>query len=337
MKKYLIVSCLILFTFLFVRFKTSVTPASAEPEIKPMVFQGVSSFRKGGTLGESYDMFANKVKEKSNGALTFNLIGSSEAIQQRDQPKAVKKNVVQFHYAAFSAYEKDLPVTIVAPLNPHTPIEDHKNGVFDFWQKAFEEFGVHYLGVIHSPGNYYFFLKKEIKNPKEDFKGMKLRTSNTYVAFIEALGSVPVTVPTNETYSALQTGLVDGSGWVCDSFDRLKGYEVLKYWVDHPFYQANTIMLINLKVWNSLEKAAQDLISQVAMEVEAQRWKDLRPQDETYFKEFRGKGMKPVKFSANDAKWFIQTGEDAKWAEAKEKISEQDYAAIRKLFSKTGK
>ena len=334
MKKYLIVSCLVLFTFLFVQFKTSVTPASAEPEIKNRVLKGVSSFRKGGTLGDSYDLLANRLKEKSNGAITLNLIGSSEAIPQPDQPKAAKQGIVDFHFAAFSAYEKVLPVSIVAPLNPHTPMQDHKNGVFDYWQKTFEGFGLHYLGVIHSPGSYYFFLKNRIKDPEKDFKGMKLRTSNTYVAFIKALGAVPVTVPTNDTYSALQTGLVDGSGWVCDSFDRLKGYEVLKYWVDHPFYQANTIMLINLKVWNSLEKAAQDLITQVAMEVEAQRWKDLRPQDAAYFKEFMAKGMKPIKFSAKDVRWFLNTGDDAKWEEAKDKVSKQDFATLKKLFSK---
>ena len=334
MKKRLLVSCMILLAFLLVSFETSVAPASPAPEIKPRVLKGVGSFRKDGTLGDSFDLFANKLKEKSKGALTLNWIGSSEAIPQADQPTAVKNGVIDFHFAAFSAYERVLPVTIGAPLNQHTPMEDRKNGIYEFWSKAFEGFGVRYFGISHSPGNYYFFLKKPIKNPKEDFKGMKLRTSNTYVAFIKALGAVPVTVPTNETYSALQTGLVDGSGWVCDSFDVLKGYEVLKYWIDHPFYQANTTMLVNLKVWNSLEKAAQDLLNQVAMEAEAERWTALRAQDAAYFKTFREKGMSPVTFSAEDAKWYIQTGNNAKWAEAKEKVKEQDYATMQKLFAK---
>ncbi|MDA8125180.1 MAG: TRAP transporter substrate-binding protein DctP [Deltaproteobacteria bacterium] len=338
MKKRLLVSCTILFAFLLVSVNlsvtTSVASAAPAPEIKAKVLKGVGSFRKDGTLGDSFDLFANKLKEKSKGALTLNWIGSSEAIPQADQPTAVKNGVIDFHFAAFSAYEKVLPVTIGAPLNQHTPMEDRKNGVYDFWTKAFEGFGVRYLGVSHSPGNYYFFLKKPIKNPKTDFKGMKLRTSNTYVAFIRALGAVPVTVPTDETYSALQTGLVDGSGWVCDSFDGLKGYEVLKYWVDHPFYQATTTMLINLKTWNSLDKAAQAIFNQAAMETEAERWAALRAQDAVYFKEFKTKGMSPITFTAEDAKWYLQTGRDAKWAEAKGKVSDQDYATMQKLFTK---
>ncbi len=334
MKKYSLVPCMILIAFLLLQLETTAAPASPAPEIKAKVLKGVSSFRKDGTLGDSFDLFANKLKEKSKGALTLNLVGSSEAIPQADQPKAVKQGIVDFHYAAFSAYERALSVTIGAPLNQHTPMEDRKNGIYEFWAKAFEGFGVHYLGISHSPGSYYFFLKKQIKNPKEDFKGMKLRTSNTYVAFIKALGAVPVTVPTNETYSALQTGLVDGSGWVCDSFDVLKGYEVLKYWIDHPFYQATTTMLINLKVWNSLDKAAQDILNQVAIEVEAERWTALRAQDAAYFKKFKEKGMNPITFSGEDAKWYVQTGRDAKWTEAKGKVSEQDYATMQKLFTK---
>jgi TRAP-type C4-dicarboxylate transport system substrate-binding protein len=334
MKKCLLVSCVILLAFLLVPLETPAAPASPVPEIKAKVFKGVGSFRKDGTLSDSFDLFANKLKEKSKGALTLNWIGSSEAIPQADQPTAVKNGVIDFHFAAFSSYERVLPITIGAPLNQYTPMEDHKNGVYEFWTKVFEGFGLHYLGIPHSPGSYYFFLKKPIKNPKEDFKGMKLRTSNTYVAFIKALGAVPVTVPTDETYSALQTGLVDGSGWVCDSFDGLKGYEVLKYWIDHPFYQANTTMLINLKVWNSLDKAAQNIFNQVVMETEQERWTDLRTQDAAYFKIFKEKGMTPIKFSAGDAKWYIQTGTDAKWAEAKGKVSEQDYATMQKLFTK---
>jgi TRAP-type C4-dicarboxylate transport system substrate-binding protein len=93
-------------------------------------------------------------------------------------------------------------------------------------------------------------------------------------------------------------------------------------------------MLVNLKVWNSLEKAAQDLLNQVAMEAEAERWTALRSQDAVYFKTFREKGMNPITFSAEDAKWYIQTGNDAKWAEAKEKVKEQDYATMQKLFTK---
>ena len=314
--------------------KTSITPASAATEIKTRVFKGVSSYRKSGTFGKSYDVFANMLKEKSNGALTLSLIGASEAIRQPDQPKAVQKGIVHFHYASFSTYEKVLPVAIGAPLDPHTPMEDRQNGIFEFWTKMFEGYGLRYLGITHCPGYNYFFLNEQIENPKEGFKGLKIRSSNTYFTFVKALGAVPVTVGHSEIYSALQTKVVDGTGWVCDSVDRLKGYEVLKYWVDHPFYRANTIMLFNLKTWNSLEKAAQDIISQTAMEAEAQRWKDLRAKDSELLEKFSAKGMKPITFSTDNAQWYVQTANEAKWAEAKNKVSEEDYAKMRNLFAK---
>ena len=131
MKKRLLVSCMILLAFLLVPLEASVVPASSAPEIKARVLKGVGSFRKDGTLGDSFDLFANKLKEKSKGALTLNWIGSSEAIPQADQPTAVKNGVIDFHFAAFSAYERALPITIGAPLNQYTPMEDRKNGVMN--------------------------------------------------------------------------------------------------------------------------------------------------------------------------------------------------------------
>jgi len=83
MKKRLLVSCVIVLAFLLVSFETPVAPASPAPEIKPRVLKGVGSFRKDGTLGDSFDLFANKLKEKSKGALTLNWIGSSEAVHRR--------------------------------------------------------------------------------------------------------------------------------------------------------------------------------------------------------------------------------------------------------------
>ena len=334
MKKNLLISFVMVLIYFLVPINTSVRLASAASEIKSKVLKGVSSYTKSGTFGESYDLFANKLKEKSSGALTLNLIGASDAIRQPDQPKAVQQGIVDFHYASFSTYEKVLPVTIGAPLDHYTPMEDRQKGIYEFWNNKFEKYGLHYLGIIHCPGENYFFLNKQIINPHEDFKGLKLRTSNTYFAFIKALGAVPVTVGHSETYSALQTGVVDGSGWVCDSIDRMKGYEVLKYYVDVPFYRANTIMVVNLKTWNSLDKTAQDIISQVANEVEAQRWKDLRPQDAKLLAKFEEKGMQPIKLSAENTKWYIETADEAKWAEAKAKVDEEDYATMRKLFAR---
>lgn len=53
---------------------------------------------------------------------------------------------------------------------------------------------------------------KHAVNTLEDFRGLKLRTqpSQVHIAAFEALGASPVAVDWNETYQAVQSGVVDG-------------------------------------------------------------------------------------------------------------------------------
>jgi TRAP-type C4-dicarboxylate transport system substrate-binding protein len=178
------------------------------------------------------------------------------------------------------------------------------------------------------------FLNREIKNPKEDFKGLKIRSGAIYNPLIKALGASAVNVNAEEVYGAIQTGIVDGCAWVPVNFVSNKTYEVTKYWINHGFYRVTTCSVLNLKKWNSLPKDLQDLLATVTKEVEAEQYVTQRDQEAGHLKKIAEAGMKPITFSAEDANWYVRLAYDSKWAEAKDKLTPQDYDASRKLLMK---
>ncbi len=66
------------------------------------------------------------------------------------------------------------------------------------------------LALYLSEPNIFIMKDRDVRTP-EDVAGLKLRVSGAAAAsVVEALGAVPVQMPANEIYNALQTGLVDG-------------------------------------------------------------------------------------------------------------------------------
>jgi TRAP-type C4-dicarboxylate transport system substrate-binding protein len=66
------------------------------------------------------------------------------------------------------------------------------------------------LALWTSEPNVLIMRDKEIRTP-DDMKGLKIRVSGSVSGeVVEAFGAVPVQMPANEMYNALQTGLIDG-------------------------------------------------------------------------------------------------------------------------------
>lgn len=66
------------------------------------------------------------------------------------------------------------------------------------------------LALWTSEPNVLIMREKEIRSP-DDIAGLKIRVSGSVSGeVVEAFGAVPVQMPANEMYNALQTGLIDG-------------------------------------------------------------------------------------------------------------------------------
>ena len=97
----------------------------------------------------------------------------------------------------------------------------------------------------------------------EELKGLKVRClGGTAARVLKALGTIPIVIPTGDTYDALRKGIVDGVVAAWDSLETMKWGEILPYTTVsyHAATGAPGFVVMNKAKWNSLPPDARQVI-----------------------------------------------------------------------------
>ena len=97
----------------------------------------------------------------------------------------------------------------------------------------------------------------------EDFRGVKLRVpvSPLWTSMFTALGASPASINISETYSALQTRIVDGQENPLAVIETAKFYEVQKYCSMTNHMWDGYWFLANRRAWDKLPPAVQEVVA----------------------------------------------------------------------------
>jgi TRAP-type C4-dicarboxylate transport system substrate-binding protein len=314
MKKVLISILTLLFIISF-----GISTALAEMELK-----GVSFVPRDHAIAAMCHVWLDRVNTEMKGVVKFNWIGGPEVIAPFDQAEALRKGLVQFGFLPSAYYQGLLPDADIISISKYDyKKEREKGGLFDYYVERHKTINMMLLGTWC----YDFFYLRVIKPVKEvsELKGLKMRTAAKYDKMMLKLGVIPVTVQFGEVYTALQRGVVEGFGWSVLGPREWGWLENCKYLIDIPFYpRQNTLILMNLDIWNKLSKKDQDKIMDITMKFE--------PEMKAYFEkkldnelnvEYPKIGVVKVKFSPEDRKKFLDTSVEALWEDAEKKVPEQ--------------
>ncbi|HSH70354.1 MAG TPA: TRAP transporter substrate-binding protein DctP, partial [Deferrisomatales bacterium] len=275
-----------------------------------------------------------RVNQALAGQVSVKYLGGPEVVPGFEQIEACRNGVVDVVFAAGSYYEPILP-EIVATLLSKVSVEEElkPGGFYDYMVKAHEKIGIRSFGRwLYNP--FYLFFTQDAKN-LDDLKGRKMRSGRTYDRMMKELGMTPVTIGMPDVYTALERGTVDGLGWSIQGPNDFGWTEKAKYVLDIPFYVTqNTLVLMNLSVWNGLTKEQQEKI--VAID------KKFQPDVITYFTKEIAKewekldkaGVKRIEFSAADKAKFLEVTYSQAWAGLEEKV--KDPAEVKALKRLTG-
>ena len=106
--------------------------------------------------------------------------------------------------------------------------------------------------------------KKSCIRKPEDIKGQKLRSAGpTFAAMWQAAGASIVSVPSNEVYNALQTGVADATDTCTGSFVSFRIYEQVKCITapgDNALWFMYEPVLMSKKSFDKLNKQQQDVL-----------------------------------------------------------------------------
>ena len=181
------------------------------------------------------DVFAKEVKTKSNGRIDVQVFGAGALGGERDLVEGVKNGFIQAGLASgvMANFYQNAMVTDIPYLFASDVIADR---VLDgpYGQKLAADFlastGMDNLCFGEVGFRHFTSGKLPIHSPK-DLVGMKIRVQETplYITEMKALGAQPTPVAFPETYTALQTGVVDGQENPIPTIIFAKLYEVQKH------------------------------------------------------------------------------------------------------------
>ena len=156
--------------------------------------------------------------------------------------------------------------------------------------------GLYALRSTWDVGMYQVGANSSIRNP-DDMRGLKIRipAGKTTVDLFKALGASPTSLSLNETYSALQSKLVDGEALTLATIEISRFYEVNKYinLTNHGW--AGLWLLANAEAWNRLPSEIRNLIERHAKAYSLMEQRDIKALNDSLADKFARRGLGVVR------------------------------------------
>jgi len=205
------------------------------------------------------------LKSETNGRVDFKIITGGGLLKEEEVFRGVQSGVADI--ATYILDERDgfvLNGVIMLPFIPW-PSREMANEIYEKLLQQFPEMEREWQGVKHfafsmMPPN-HIHMRKKLVRTLEDIKGMKIAITGKYAPIVKALGAVPVEVPIQDWYPALERGVVDGC---LNHFAVLRVFKLLDLLPNHTIFGPGGInmgalgIIMNANTWESLPKDIQE-------------------------------------------------------------------------------
>jgi len=160
--------------------------------------------------------------------------------------------------------------------------------------------------------------KNCIRNP-DDIKGLKIRSAGpTFAHMWQAAGASIVSIPSNEVYNALQTGVADATDTSTGSFVSFRIYEQVKC-ITAPGENALWFMyepvLMSKRSFNRLKKDQQDALVAAGKKAETYFRAEAPKLDEKMEKVFKDNGVEVIHMTPQEYDGWLKVAQKSSYAE----------------------
>jgi tripartite ATP-independent transporter DctP family solute receptor len=161
--------------------------------------------------------------------------------------------------------------------------------------KALEAVGLKALGYMDVGPRQVFNNVRPIATPA-DIKGLKIRvqTNPAHIAFIEALGAIPVAMDFTEVYNSVKTRTVDGFDGTVYAAVNAKFYEVVRYLTILNFSYEYLGVVMSLTQFNNLPSDLQKIVLDAGQAHITFQRKAQAEGEVTILDQWKATGDKPV-------------------------------------------
>ena len=164
-----------------------------------------------------------------------------------------------------------------------------------------------------------------IRSP-EDIKGLKVRSAGpTFASMWQAAGASIVSVPSNEVYNALQTGVADATDTSAGSFVSFRIYEQVKCLTapgDNALWFMYEPVLMSKKSFDKLDKKQQQALLKAGADAADYFNKATKGLDEEMVKVFKEHNVEVVTMNKEQYDAWIKVAQQSSYAEFAKEVTD---------------
>ncbi len=219
--------------------------------------------------------FKELVEAKTNGEYTIDLFPSGALGDEAEMLQNTRRGSLDMCIVGIGNAVPMVP-TLAALTFPYlldteeAVVKATTGKLFDYFnEQTIKTGGFRILGYVYT--NYRFLTnsKRPVKN-LNDVKGLKVRVPNNevFIATYKAWGANPVPMGWNETFTALQQGVVDGQDNPYVVNYTMKFQEVQDYITEVHYQYSLQPLFIGEKKFESFSPEVQKIFKEAAMEAQ---------------------------------------------------------------------
>jgi TRAP-type C4-dicarboxylate transport system substrate-binding protein len=234
----------------------------------------VSSFPVNVVYTQLFRAFVDKVNATPDTGTKLRLLGGPEVVPASEQDEAIRSGTVDGYFGPLGLFVGSYPEGRSIALSNLTVEEMRARGGFDLLNRSLaRKLNAVLLGVFATGNGFHIWLDKppaRLADGGFDLRGLKLRAAPGWRGLFQYLGAIPVIMAPEETYTALERGVVDGNGWTIIGVRDFSWQKFTKVRLDPPWNQSDTTFLVNLDAWHRLPPAAQQQLQAQAIAYETE-------------------------------------------------------------------
>ncbi len=285
---------------------------------------------------------AERILKETNGQVAINVFPNNQLGNDSDMLSQLRAGGLEFFpVSGVNVLSQLVPISSMWGVGFAWPSDDAVHKALDgelgkFLRGQFPKVGLLAMDTIWSSGFRQITNSVRPINTPDDLKGLKMRVpvSPLWTSLFKHLGASPASISFAETYSSLQTKVVDGQENPLAIISIAKLYEVQKYCSMSNHMWDGWWCMTNQKVWDRIPEAARPIIARnfnrAALEMRA----DGAKLNSSLRSELAAKGLvfNDPKLDAFRAT-LVKSGFYAEW---RQKYGEEAWALLEKFTGKLG-